>query len=73
MPKTKKHVPARHTSVGHYNMQYPDAERAGFVIPPETPVEPLHWISNDGDSAFLCHTPSGKIVAWIKHTDDISE
>jgi hypothetical protein len=54
-------------------MQYPDTERAGFVIPPETPVEPLHWISNEGDCAFLCHTPSGKIVAWIKHTDDISE
>lgn len=72
MQKTKKHVPARHTSVGHYNMQYPDGEREGFIIPPETPVEALHWISNDGAHAFLCHMPQGKVVGWVKHADDIS-
>ena len=73
MSKTKRHVPARHTAVGHYNMHYPDTERAGFVLPPETQVEALYWISNDGEKAYLCHTSSGKIVAWIKNTDDIGE
>ena len=73
MLKTKNHVPARHTSVGHYNMQYPDTEREGFIIPPETPVEPLYWTSSDGARAYLCHTTSGSVVAWIKHTDDIGE
>jgi hypothetical protein len=73
MPKTKRHVPARHTAVGHYNMHYPDATRAGFILAPGTRVEALSWISNDGEKAFLCHTPGGKIVAWIKHTDDIGE
>lgn len=71
MLKTKKHVPARHTSVGHYNMQYPNTEREGFIIPPDTQLEALHWISNCGSSAFLCHTAAGKIVVWIKNTDDI--
>jgi hypothetical protein len=73
MLKTKRHVPARHTSVGHYNLHYPDAARAGFILPPETRLEALPWISNDGESAYLCHTSSGKIVAWIKNTDDIGE
>jgi hypothetical protein len=54
-------------------MHYPDTERAGFVLPPETQVEALYWISNDGEKAYLCHTSSGKIVAWIKNTDDIGE
>jgi|LakMenEpi03Aug12_release.lakeMendotaPanAssembly.Ray.scaffolds.fasta_scaffold816585_2 hypothetical protein len=73
MPKTKKHVPARHTAVGHYNMHYPDTSRAGFILPPDTHVEALFWVSNDGEKAYLCHMPAGKIVVWIKNTDDIEE
>ena len=73
MPRTKKHVPARHTTTGHYNMQYPDLEREGFVIPPETQLESLYWISNDGARAYLCHMPKGRLIAWIKNTDDIAE
>jgi hypothetical protein len=71
MLKTKRHIPARHTIAGHYNMQYPDTEREGFIIPPETPVEPLHWIASDGAKAYLFHTPTGKVVAWIKNTEEI--
>ena len=73
MTKTKRHVPARHTAVGHYNMHYPDTTRAGFNLAPGTSVEALSWISNDGEKAFLCHTPDGTIVVWIKNIDDIEE
>jgi len=63
---TSKPVLARASIVGQYNFQYPDLEGAGILVPKESRLEELHWVSPESYQAFVWHDPEGSRVVWVR-------
>jgi len=67
---TKKSILAKSSKLGHYNFQYPDLESTGAVIPKGSNLSELHWVGNDGYTAWLWESNNGNRVVWIREDEN---